>query len=197
MDITQLFGAAHLEFAKEYIALFETFAPASKYKKLLDVGCGEGPEEIGMLSDKGYDVTGITVIPWMLKNNPKIKLMDMQDMQFPPNSFDALYSCAVMEHVYIPWLACLELWITLRNNGIFFMIVPIPTMYKVVTHPSLLSQEQWAFILQHVGFKMLHNEVHKFRRYVPMIVIVAQKDKPKATCIQKVIDKLTKIRVGK
>lgn len=194
MDIARLFGAPHLKFTEEYIALLERFAPASRYKRLLDLGCGEGPEEINLLAQKGYEVTGISVIPWMAEKNPRVKVMDMHDMQFLPGSFDACYSCAVMEHVYAPWLACLEIGITLCDSGIFFMVVPVPTMYRVVTHPNLLSQEQWAFILQHTGFKVDHNEVHTILT-IPLIVIVAQKAKPKALIMQKVIDKLTKIRL--
>jgi SAM-dependent methyltransferase len=195
MEIQQLFGEPHLQFTKEYILLLEQFAPSDSYKRLLDIGCGEGPEEINLLAQKGYEVTGISVIPWMAEKNPLIKIMDMLDMQFQPGSFDAGYSCAVMEHCYAPWLSCLEIWITLRDSGIFFMLIPIPTMYRVVTHPNLLSQDQWGFILQHTGFRVTHNEVHTILN-TPLIVIVAQKDKPKEKIVQQVLDKLTKIRLG-
>jgi SAM-dependent methyltransferase len=167
MEIQQLFGEPHLQFTKEYILLLEQFAPSDSYKRLLDIGCGEGPEEINLLAQ----------------------------MQFQPESFDAGYSCAVMEHCYAPWLSCLEIWITLRDSGIFFMLIPIPTMYRVVTHPNLLSQDQWGFILQHTGFRVTHNEVHTILN-TPLIVIVAQKDKPKEKIVQQVLDKLTKIRLG-
>lgn len=194
MDVARLFGLPHLEFTKEYMALLETFAPSAKYKRLLDIGCGEGPDEINMLAQKGYEVTGISVVPWMAEKDYRIKEMDMIDMQFSPNSFDVGYSCQVMEHIYAPWLACLEIWITLRNAGIFFMVVPIPPLYQVVTHPNLLTQEQWGFILRHTGFNIIRSEIKDIIKR-PMIVIVAQKDKPEEPLIQQAIDKLTRIRI--
>lgn len=196
LDLQQIFYASHLEFTKEYITLLKNFAPAGKYKELLDIGCGEGPEEIVMLSKEGYDVTGITIIPWMIKGNPQIKLMDMHDMQFLPNSFDAIYSAQVMEHSYAPWLACLEIWVTLRIGGIFFMVVPVPKVYRVVTHPNLLTQEQWNFILHHTGFKIIHNEVKMILKQ-PLIVIAAQKVELKGEVMPRVLNELTKIRAEK
>lgn len=195
LDIQRVFYAPHLDFTREYIALLKRFASASKYKRLLDVGCGEGPEEIGMLTKEGYDVIGITLLPWMVEKNPRIKLMDVHDMSFLPNSFDAIYSCQVMEHVYAPWLACLEIWITLRIGGIFFMVVPTPEAYRVVTHPNLLTQEQWSFILHHTGFKVIHNEVEMILKR-PLIVIAAQKVELKGGVMLGIHNKLRKIRIG-
>lgn len=193
LDIQRLFGSVHIEFTKVYIPLFEQFAPASKYKRLLDVGCGEGPKELDLLAKEGYDVTGITLLPWMEKDDSRIKTMDMHDMKFPPESFDVIYSTQVMEHSYAPWLACLEIWITLRDSGIFFMVVPTPYMYKVVTHPNLLSQDQWEFILLHTGFEVIYNKVHTIFNQ-PLIVIVGQKAKPKQEIVQKALDNLIIIR---
>ena len=194
LDIQRRSESGRLDFAKEYVALLEKFAPPDKYPCLLDVGCGNGVE-FKLFSTK-YKIIGITLGTSEFVCD-SVKLMDVHDMQFTPESFDVVYSAQAMEHSYAPWLACLEIWVTLRADGIFFMVVPIPSMYSVVTHPNLLSQDQWAFILQHVGFKILHNEVHIIHEIlrVPLIVIAAQKNKPKEAGMQKVIDKLVKIRM--
>lgn len=194
LDIQRRTEAGRLDFAREYIILLKKSAPPNSHPELLDVGCGNGLE-LKLLSAEGYKATGITLGTSKFVCD-STKLMDMHDIQFTPESFDVVYSAQTMEHSYAPWLACLEIWITLRKSGMFFMVVPASHIYKVVTHPNLLSQEQWAFILRHVGFNVIHNEIHTIFN-VPLIVIVSQKDKPKEPIMQKVVGELTKIRNAK
>lgn len=193
LDIQRRPEAPKVEFAREYVALLKRFAPPSSYPHLLDIGCESGVE-LETLTAEGYKVIGITMTTMSLIASSTIQLMDMHDQTFNPQSFDIAYACSTMEHSYAPWLACLETWVTLRDSGIFFVIVPQPTMYKVIEHPNLLSQDQWAFILEHTGFKLIHNAVHTILN-VPLIVIVAQRAQPQDSIVQKVIDKLIKIRL--
>jgi len=158
-ELQQNFTRANIKFARQYID--KIFASYIEEGKVLDIGCGEGPKEVDLLLDKGYEITGITMQQWMADENPNIQIMDMHDLQFKSESFDAAYSCMVMEHSYAPWLAIAEIWTVLKPDGIFLMLVPPINRPSIVSHPTMLSFERWKFIFKQIGFEVI-NEEHKF-----------------------------------
>lgn len=72
--------------------------------KVLDVGCAGG-RDAGKFSKAGFDVTGIDVIDVFLaeaaKNAPQAKFvkMDLLDLKFPDDFFDAIWAHAVLLHL--------------------------------------------------------------------------------------------------
>ena len=75
-----------------------------KGKKILDVGCGPG-RDAKYFSEKGLDITGIDLtkkfIEMASKNAPKARFirMDMRKIDFSPNTFDGIWSCASFLHL--------------------------------------------------------------------------------------------------
>jgi cyclopropane fatty-acyl-phospholipid synthase-like methyltransferase len=73
--------------------------------KILDVGCGNGLPVDKFLIEKGFKVTGVDISPEQIKlvkqNLPKgnFKQMDMANISFPSNHFDAIVSFHSIYHV--------------------------------------------------------------------------------------------------
>lgn len=98
--------------------------------KVLDVGCGTGNFSI-KLANKGCDVTGIDISDEMLniaikkiaEQNLDIKFhnMDLYDMKFEDNSFDAVFSMAAFEFVEDATKALEELFRVVKKGGQIFI----------------------------------------------------------------------------
>lgn len=208
LGIQEVHGECHPGLASAYIKVFEDYVPPPL--KILEMGIGEGPIETEMLTKKGYDVTPITIRPWQAEKYNAL-LMDMHDLRFKSNTFDAIFSCVTLEHSYAPWLVALESWIVLKDGGAFFIVVPQESQYHVPTHPCLLSIEQWTDLLRYAGFRIFNAEKRRFivkcecqqsdTDYVSgvtvnhdetMVVIVAIKDAPHSE-IKHIIEKLKEL----
>lgn len=80
-------------FAKKALSHLED----SDAKKVLDLGCGDGGDA-RLFSKEGYDVTAVDIsesgIEKIKKTAPAIYSLrsDIKDVNFPPASFDAIYS---------------------------------------------------------------------------------------------------------
>lgn len=90
------------------------------YPKILDIGCGEGKEAY-ILERLGYKVVGITQGAQNLKyakdNYPgiDIRVMDMHDLEFPTQSFNAIYIHHAFEHSTAPFILLVEMYCTLSD----------------------------------------------------------------------------------
>jgi len=82
----------------------EYFLTHAKGKKLLDVGSGDG-RDAKFFSNHGFDVTGVdlsdALIALAKENAPKAHFvkMDMRALDFPPDSFDAVWMVTSLLHV--------------------------------------------------------------------------------------------------
>lgn len=95
-------------------------------QNILDAGCGTGNFSI-KLAQKGATVTGIDVSEEMLKiaaektntlNLPlAFKEMDLYNLEFPDNHFDAVFSMAAFEFIKEPIKAFKELFRVLKPKG--------------------------------------------------------------------------------
>ncbi|MHA2053374.1 MAG: class I SAM-dependent methyltransferase [Candidatus Hodarchaeales archaeon] len=97
--------------------------------RLLAIGCADGME-VKVLKDLGYNVTGITLgqinIDWARKYLPDcdVRLMDLHDLEFDPNTFDCAFSDNCFEHCFAPMIHLLEVWTVLKPEGKFYIKMP-------------------------------------------------------------------------
>ena len=107
----------------ETACAFELFMPQQD-QKILDVGCGTGNFSI-KLAEKGAIVTGIDVSEEMLSIARAktgglpitYKNMDLYQLEFEDNTFDAVFSMAAFEFVEFPERALGELFRVLKPGG--------------------------------------------------------------------------------
>lgn len=158
LDMQQVRGTYHPSLGKEYIAQFLKYASPERLRKVLRIGHGEGVSELRGLRERGFQVETITIQDWQ-----EDRQMDMHDMEFLPDSFDAIYAIQTFEHAYAPWLLLLECWTVLRMGGILFFVVPQDGTHKVVTHPNLLTEDQWLNSLDFCGFKPIDHFTQRYQ----------------------------------
>ncbi len=144
---------------KHVVDGFSKYIPQDKYPNVLDLGCGDGGETKTLL-DKGYNVIGITLGAdnvRMAKESYEIDLIetDMNILNFKPNSFDAIYSVHSFEHVFSPFITCLEMWRVLRVGGRCCISIPDPdanNSYDGLWHYNLLYTNQIIKMFEMCGF---------------------------------------------
>ncbi len=89
--------------------------------RVLCLGCGTG-EECAHLTSLGAKVVGVDIseglIEYAKKSYPELEfhVMDMEQLDFPPESFDFVYSSLVMHYVE-PWQGILKSLHTLLKKG--------------------------------------------------------------------------------
>ena len=73
----------------------------------LDIGCGSG-DIVALLRKRGFNVTGIDISKEVIKmaknrfsrdTNVKLFCCRIEDMEFPPDSFDLVTSVTVLQHI--------------------------------------------------------------------------------------------------
>ena len=83
-------------------ATFLTLLQAKNKRTLLELGAGPGHDS-KFFQDTGLAVTCIDLSPEMVKlcqqKGLSARIMDMTDLNFPPNSFDAVYALNSLLHV--------------------------------------------------------------------------------------------------
>jgi len=81
----------------------------TKNKKVLDAGCGQGVTSLYLAQKYHCKITGISIIPFEIKiaranaNSQKklnYKLMDYNNLEFPDNHFDCIYTTESAVHSY-------------------------------------------------------------------------------------------------
>ncbi len=163
---TNGFGNDHSEFSTclETINSKCKHFPVEKYPTVLNLRCGDGGESKVMI-DKGYKVTGLTFGKdniKMAKDLYNIDLLEM-DMNVPNlknNSFDVVYMSHAFEHIFSPFITCIEIWRLLKVKGICFICVPSPdnkNAYDGLWHYNLLYPNQIKNLFEMCGFKQLHS----------------------------------------
>jgi ubiquinone/menaquinone biosynthesis C-methylase UbiE len=112
--------------------LLKEFSAGCKGKKLLEVGCGLGVD-LARLGKLGFDVTGIDLAPVAVElagnylKRQKISgltmLQNAEQMDFADKSFDAVYSCGVLQHTPDIGKAISEMIRVLRPEGKMLVIL--------------------------------------------------------------------------
>jgi len=155
----------------ETACAFELFLPKPD-QKILDVGCGTGNFSI-KLAEKGAIVTGIDVSEEMLSiaraKTGELPItyenMDLYQLEFEDNTFDAVFSMAAFEFVKDPERALGELFRVLKPGGSLM----VGTIHLNSSWGRLYTLEyfQKETVFRHAAFKTLeemaayHTEVLK------------------------------------
>lgn len=163
-----------------------TVAPALKYfsekqKSLLVIGCGDG-KEVKLFIDSGFDKAfGITrgdinveagqhdfgLIP-----NLQIANIDMHDLgQFPREVFHYVYTNQTFEHVFAPFIFCLELYCIMKPNGVAYIQYPshveegrsnLTDPLTAITshhHPNMIRWQDAVSLFKATGFTVIDTNV--------------------------------------
>ena len=105
---------------------FVYFSNKSK-GKLLELGCGSG-STLKLFSDWGWQAQGLDFDAQAVSNAQAKGLTvshgDIFSQHFPDNSFDAIFSSHVVEHVPDPLALLEESFRILKPNGIFVAVMP-------------------------------------------------------------------------
>lgn len=105
---------------------------------VLEVGCGDG-ERVKELQEKGVNAIGFDI-------NPSYGMMvaDAQNIPFRDNSFDAVYSVDVLEHLPDPMKAIAEAF-RVSQNLVISAITPTDdkSFYQDPTHKVEWGKERW------------------------------------------------------
>lgn len=141
---------------KEYkrrLSLMESFL--KKGAKILDYGCGIG--DFADFIKKRFTVYGADVSEYAIaaakNNNPtnedKFKVISSEYFGYTPNFFDGILMWDVIEHIYSPLQACINLLNCLKTGGLLFLSTPNP--YSLF---SRICGKYWPFMTppEHSGF---------------------------------------------
>jgi SAM-dependent methyltransferase len=110
--------------------------PDLKNKTVLCVGCGSGEESFYLKSLGAKKVIGIDISNGLIeiakKNHPKVEfhVMDMENINFPKETFDFVYSSLVMHYVK-NWTKTLNsVKKVLKKNGTFLFSTHHPAVWS-------------------------------------------------------------------
>lgn len=155
----------------ETACAFELFSP-EQGQKILDVGCGTGNFSV-KLSEKGAVVTGIDVSDDMLSiartKSGALPItyinMDLYQLEFQDNTFDAVFSMAAFEFVEFPQRALVELFRVLKPGGKLL----IGTIHLNSSWGRLYTSEyfQRETVFKHATFKTME----EMANFYPEILI--------------------------
>ena len=113
-----------------------------KNSKFLELGCGRG-DFINEFSDLGLDVYGIDLSDLVSSTFPKVKFqcVDLlkENLPYPDNYFDVIYSKSFIEHFYYPEKIFEESYRVLKPNGLIITLTPewnfiFKSFYEDYTH---------------------------------------------------------------
>jgi len=141
---------------------------------ILDLGCGPG-RDAKIFADKDYKVTGVDLAENMIKAaknrvpNAEFKVMNINNLEFIDNSFDAIWSSMCFPHVPKDMVpdALTEAFRVLNNEGIMFVsikkgegeFVESDTRYNGEKKLwSFYQPEEFKKLLIDAGFKIAHME---------------------------------------
>lgn len=119
------------QFAYEFV---KTQIPVNS--SILEVGCGEGYGTCILSQVEGAVVVGIDIDEETIVQASKrydsdkctFKLYDASIIPFEANSFDAVVSFQVIEHLHNPKNYISEIYRVLKDSGVFFLTTPNGTM---------------------------------------------------------------------
>lgn len=147
------------------------FLKASVNKKpkettVLDFGCGSGLF-VSELEEQGYEAYGLDISEeavrfGLLQGRKNLGVIDAHKIDFPDNTFDAIFGMAVLEHLEDESWALQEMQRVLKPGGVVILMVPayqflwgvqdeVAHHYRRYTKESLLKKIQESTSLTEVA----------------------------------------------
>lgn len=118
------------------IVLTKLFTPYLKPKmEVLDAGCGNGNYVIDEYRKQIKKAVGIDISKESVKKNiclDEIVIGNLEKMPFKNNSFDAVLSLWVIEHLKNPAKVFSEVFRVLKPGGTFFFVTPYKYSYILI-----------------------------------------------------------------
>jgi SAM-dependent methyltransferase len=109
--------------ARYLIARMSEYIPAQRRPRTLCVGCRNG-HELDHLAHAGFsDTVGID----LHSTDPRIRVMDMHDIDFADGAFDVVYASHCLEHALDPAQAASELSRVCKVGG--WIVIEVPVRY--------------------------------------------------------------------
>lgn len=143
-------------------------------KKILDLGCGPG-RDAQIFVEQGFEVTRVDISPKMIemarsKVDAQFFVMDMENLDFPANSFDGVWASASLLH--IPKKRILQvfkdLYVLLVEEGVFYLSLKKGTGEGLQSDPrygdvqkfwSFFEKEEIEEILKQADFKIIQSVI--------------------------------------
>ncbi|MFA5839246.1 MAG: class I SAM-dependent methyltransferase [Candidatus Margulisiibacteriota bacterium] len=124
---------------RRYIKKADQIKAMMKSGKILDWGSGLG-QMTYLLTRRGFEVTSLDLTaansPFYSKINQRLIVpADPIKLPFPDQSFDAVLSCGVLEHVANDRESLKEIHRVLKTDG-FFFIYMLPNKFSYIEHLS-------------------------------------------------------------
>lgn len=155
--------------AQSKVSVFKQHCDWKNFQRVLNLGAGCG-EETFILQQDGYDPIGITfgkdnINVAAERYGVKLLEMDMHDLDFKDEYFDAIFASQTFEHAFSPWLLIIEMRRVLRNGGRVYIDVPDPDnpeTLAIIWHTSALYKNQIRSLFEKAGFKEIVNDGYMF-----------------------------------
>lgn len=142
----------HLQLKKNIIEVIKLYFNQNRHVKLIDFGCGDMPYK-SLFLNKGIDY-----IPADISNNNNENLLIEKDgtVNVPNNTFQAVLSTQVLEHVDNPVAYLKEAWRMLKHDGLLILSTHGYWMY----HPHPHDYWRWTSeglkkIIIEAGFELV------------------------------------------
>jgi len=135
-----------------------------KTGRLLDIGSGRG-DFLDAFSRLGYDVAGIDISP-MSATGDTVRTcnLECEDLPFPDNDFDFVFSKSVIEHLHSPHHLVSGAFNVLKPGGIAVIMTPSwehtswGPFYIDHSHVTPYTIPSLADVLQIAGFEQISSQ---------------------------------------